>query len=193
MKDVFEKEKREINLYKLQSFAIRFYIVVAIIFTILFFLFFDKYEIRTLFHKAIHSNVFITFLKFIVGMALGIALHEIVHGIFFAIFAKKSFYSVKFGILYKPVFAFYCHCKEPLKRKQYMIAAIMPLILIGILPSIYGFYNKNLLLIVIGFILTLGALGDVFMFKLLMKENKDIFILDHPSEIGYYILKNKNF
>lgn len=131
-------------------------------------------------------------LGFVGMIAAGICLHELVHGFFFAIFAKNGFKSIKFGVLTKPVFAFYCHCKEPLKRDQYMVSAIMPLILIGILPSVIAVFTSNFLLLLAGYILTVGAIGDVMMIKMLIQENKSSYVLDHPSEIGFYVLKENN-
>ncbi|MBN2777036.1 MAG: DUF3267 domain-containing protein [Bacteroidales bacterium] len=67
----------------------------------------------------------------------GVVLHEILHAITWGIFAKKGFKSIKFGFKIKYLTP-YCHCKEALRVKHYKLGAAMPLIILGIIPSLYG-------------------------------------------------------
>jgi hypothetical protein len=81
--------------------------------------------------------------QFILSMVLGVILHEFVHAIFAAIYNPKGWSSIKIGFNLKKGVA-YCRCTEPMKVKHWRIIAIMPLILIGMIPYIisfiFGFY-----------------------------------------------------
>jgi hypothetical protein len=123
-------------------------------------------------------------------MGIGIVTHELIHGIFWAIFAKDGFRSIKFGIL-KQYLTPYCHCKEPLKVKHYITGAIMPAILLGFLPLILSLVYGSLGWLFFGIFFTAAAGGDFLMIKLLNKEPKNAWVQDHSSEPGYYIYRKK--
>jgi hypothetical protein len=66
---------------------------------------------------------------------LGVCLHEFIHGITWALFAKNGMKSIKFGIMASSLTP-YCHCTEILKSSHYKAGAIMPAIITGLIPSI---------------------------------------------------------
>ena len=121
----------------------------------------------------------------------GIILHELIHGIFFAVYAKKGIRSVRFGIMWKAL-APYAHCTEPLKIKQYIIALLAPLILVGIIPAITGIIIGSFLLTAFGIILSAGAAGDLMIYNLIRKENPEDYVQDHPIEAGYFIFRKNS-
>ena len=113
-----------------------------------------------------------------------------IHGIFFAMYAQKGFSAVKFGILWKMLTP-YCHCKEPLKIKHYIIALLAPLVLLGIIPGIISLVTGNLMLLVFGIIFSAAAAGDLMIYQLIKKENPEDYVQDHPTEAGYTIFRQK--
>nr|WP_255669550.1 DUF3267 domain-containing protein [Myroides oncorhynchi] len=121
-------------------------------------------------------------------MLIGIIVHELIHGTTWAIFAKRGFRSMKFGIL-KEYHTPYCHCKEPLKVRPYSIGAIMPALILGFIPSIIAISIGNFGLLLFAIYFTMAAMGDFMIIYLIYKEDKDTWIQDHPSEAGYYLLK----
>lgn len=66
---------------------------------------------------------------FVVLAALTVA-HELVHGIFWSIFAKSRWKSISFGFIVQSLSP-YCTCNEGLTKVQYIIGAAMP-------PSCWG-------------------------------------------------------
>ena len=72
---------------------------------------------------------------FVILMAVGIVVHELIHGITFACFAPSGWRSISFGIMWKMATP-YCHCNEPLHPRPYIVAALMPLIVLGIIPAV---------------------------------------------------------
>ena len=116
----------------------------------------------------------------------GIFLHELVHGLTWALFTKKGFRSISFGFNRK-AFSPYCHCKEVLKIGHYRKGTIMPGIITGILPSFAGLVSGNLMILLLGLIFTMAAGSDFLFIWLLRKETKDSLVLDHPDELGCFI------
>jgi hypothetical protein len=120
----------------------------------------------------------------------GIVLHELIHGLVWANYAKEGFKSIRFGVLWKMVTP-YCHCKEPLKVKEYIIGAIMPSIVLGLLPALVAIITGNVWLLLFGMIFTMASCGDFLIVLLLRKENMNDLVLDHPSEAGCYIFRKE--
>ncbi len=84
----------------------------------------------------------------------------------------------------------YCHCKEPLKIKHYIIGAIMPAIILGLLPAIYAVIYGSLNWLLFGVFFTMAAAGDFLVINLIYKENMNDYVQDHPKEAGCYIYRN---
>lgn len=114
----------------------------------------------------------------------GIIVHELLHGITWALFAKKGFQSIKFGI---NGLTPYCHCKEPLKANHYRLGGAMPLIIMGIAPSIAGLIFHNGLYLCIGIFFIWTAGGDIISLFMLRKLGKNVMISDHPDKMGFYV------
>ena len=129
-------------------------------------------------------GIFVLVLFFV----LGIVLHELIHGIFFAKYAKNGFKSVKYGVLWKYLTP-YCHCKEPLTVRHFIVAAIMPTIILGVIPAIISILTGNILLLVWGIIFTVSGAGDILIIYSIRKFNETDLVLDHPSEVGVYIFR----
>ena len=132
-------------------------------------------------------TIFSSFIFIVLG---GIILHEFIHGITWARFAKNGHKSIKYGIIWKAVTP-YCHCKEPLLVKHYILGAFMPGLILGILPSIYALLTGNSICFLIGGFFTLAAGGDFMIIFKLLKQNFNNYVLDHPSKIGCFIYKSE--
>jgi hypothetical protein len=129
-----------------------------------------------------------TSLILIVLIIVGSILHELIHGIFFAKYAVNGWKSIKFGVMWK-MLAPYCHCKEPLKVRHYIIAAIMPVIILGLIPGIVSLIWGSPALLISGVFFTVSGGGDILIIWSLRNENKDDLVQDHPSKIGCYVFK----
>lgn len=114
----------------------------------------------------------------------GIIIHELLHGITWGYFASQGFESIKFGVQWKFLTP-YCHCKEPLKVKHYMIGGAMPLILMGIIPSLIGLILGHGGVLSFGIFFTWAAGGDIIALYMLSKLNSDVYVSDHPEKMGF--------
>ncbi len=189
----FQKEKLTINLMWANVFGILLLIPIILIYGIPYFLIWggelDVFSLR----KAI-DNLDISFVgrSSIVFLSLisGIIIHELIHGLVLSIYAEKGFRSIKFGIMWKMLTP-YCHCKEPLLVKHYIIGAIMPAIILGLLPALYSLIVGNLAWLIFGIFFTMAAAGDFLIINLLRKENRYDLVQDHPTEAGCCIYRQK--
>jgi len=187
----YKKEKLTINIVWANVFALLIIIPIGIILGLPYYLLWKPHvgieqQIDNIVAEGLGMKSIIVFCVII----LGIILHEIIHGITWAKFAKAGFKSIKFGVLWKMLTP-YCHCKEALNVKQYIIGAIMPAIILGIIPSVIAIIIGNLGLLIFGMFFTLAAGGDLLMINLIRKENSSDLVQDHPSEVGCYIYRKK--
>lgn len=118
----------------------------------------------------------------------GIVVHELVHGITWALYAKSGFRSIRFGVLWKMLTP-YCHCKEPLTVRQYIIGALMPAIILGFAPAMLAMALGSAKLLVFALFFTVAAMGDFMIIHLIRNEPVGTMVLDHPSEAGCYVFR----
>ncbi len=185
--DNYTKEEKIIDLMKANLVAIKYFAFFAVVFGLPY-LFVWGFNSNPLLKS---DNIFLKYLSLPVMLILGVVLHELIHGIFFAKYAQKGVRSVKFGVMWKAL-APYAHCKEPLKIKEYKVALVAPLILVGILPAIIGIITGSSELLILGIAMSGGAAGDLMIYDLIKKENPEDYVQDHPSEAGYFIFREKS-
>lgn len=183
------KEIKTINLIAANFYVILMLVPITFIYGLPYYLIWHNkigsldFKNFKIFPENISENL-VVFLVIIIG----IVLHEAVHGITWAKFAKKGFKSIKFGFLWKGL-APYCHCKEPLIIKHYILGAIMPAIIVGLLPALVSMIIGSFQFLIFGIFFTMCAGGDFMIIHLLRKENMDSLVQDHPSEAGCYIYR----
>ncbi len=136
--------------------AIKFLVLFTVIFAVPFFIIWQNNLSGNFFDSDL---IFVNLFTPLAGTIIGIIIHELIHGIFFAMYARKGFKSVKFGILWKMLTP-YCHCKEPLKIRHYIIALLAPFIILGIIPGIISLFTGNLILLLFGIVFSGAAAGD---------------------------------
>lgn len=185
----YKKEKLTIDLVWANVFGILILIPIGLIFGLPFyFIWRPQIDIKQFFDSAGPQGAGLGFLLIFSILILGIVLHELIHGITWAKFAKEGFKSIKFGVLWKMLTP-YCHCKEALNVRQYIIGAITPAIIMGIVPSIIAIIIGNFGLLIFGMFFTMAAGGDFLIINLIRKEKSSDLVQDHPSEAGCYIYR----
>jgi hypothetical protein len=125
------------------------------------------------------NNIVVLFIPTFIGMVL----HELIHGLFYALFAKNRFKSIKFGIKLKYGIA-YCICTELIKIKHSIIVALMPVIILGFIPAVFSLFVGSLFWLLIGIIFIMAGAGDFLLILQLLKENKEDYVLDTLGEIN---------
>ena len=63
----------------------------------------------------------------------------------------------------------------------------MPLIIMGILPSIIAITTGNGFILCFGVFFTLVASGDIMILVMLRKLDNNMYVFDHPDKMGFYV------
>ena len=132
-------------------------------------------------------------LLFIVLFVVLIVVHELIHGLTWSMFSEHHFKDIEFGFM-KELLTPYCTCTTPLPKKHYILGALMPCIVLGIIPTTIGILIGSSFLFWIGIVMILSAGGDIMIVWKVMKfkkqdESKEIFIYDHPTQAGSVIFE----
>ena len=130
-------------------------------------------------------------LIFIVALLALIVVHELIHGLTWSFFTPNGFADIEFGIMMDSLTP-YCACGAPLAKGPYILGALMPLIVLGIIPTIVAYAIGSMLLLYIGLIMTVSAMGDIMIVIKILRFKSDaaeILLYDHPTEAGSVIFE----
>jgi len=185
----YTEEKLTIDLVRANVITLAFFIPVILIYGLPYILIWKPApDISAFIESAsLKGSLFGISSVFMVLIA-GIIVHELIHGLVFALYADRGFKSVKFGILWKYL-APYCHCSEALRVKHYRIAVLAPAVVLGLVPGILASILGSPGLLVFGIFFTVAAGGDFLVFNLIWKENRNDLVKDHPSEAGCFVYR----
>lgn len=125
-------------------------------------------------------------LWFGVMLLVGIVVHELVHGLTWIALTKGSFSHLSFGTVQG---AAYCHVDVPMTKRNYVIMALMPGLLTGMVPWLAGIAAGSLLWMLGGAMMIGGAMGDIMLVWAIRKETSDTMIYDHPNLGGCYVYR----
>jgi hypothetical protein len=127
---------------------------------------------------------------FLIVLLGGIIIHELLHGLTWGYFASNGLKSIKFGVKWKFLTP-YCHCKETLKVKHYKIGGAMPLIVMGIIPSIIGIIIGHGGILSFGIFFSWAAGGDIIALYMLHNFDNNTYVSDHPDKMGFILEQGK--
>lgn len=137
-----------------------------------------EHGVRTLFYPFLMLLVFIA----------GAAVHELLHGLTWAIFCKHGVKSIKYGVHWSYLTP-YCHCEEVLPLRPYILGGIMPGLVMGLLPALAGMATGNLLLFLFGLFFTVAASGDLLVLWMLRYAKATDLVQDHPEKVGCVVYR----
>lgn len=131
---------------------------------------------------------------FLIIFAVLVVVHELIHGLFWAIYAKNHLKSIEFGFMISSLTP-YCCCKDMLTKPQYIVGGIMPTVLLGIVPAVISIFTGSLFWFIMGELMILAGGGDLtILLKLLRYKSKkeEILYMDHPYECGLVVFEREN-
>ncbi len=184
MEETEEKGRKvSIDLVKANVFGFVIMVVAAVVLLIPFSLIWSDVDYISGFENPWSFGLFV------VTMLVGIVVHELIHGATWACYAPHGWKSISFGVIWKMLTP-YCHCDEPMTIRAYKVGAIMPCVILGVIPSIVALIIGDILLLFWGIIFISAAAGDIWMYWLLTKEDPNAKVLDHPTEAGFYVFED---
>ncbi len=133
----------------------------------------------------------LTYLLFVVILLALVVVHELIHGATWAIFAEHHFKDIEFGFI-KKYLTPYCTCKVALAKSEYILGALMPLIILGIIPVSIAIAAGSLFWLWMGIIMITSASGDILIVHKIVTyktEAGEILYYDHPTNAGGVIFE----
>ena len=120
-----------------------------------------------------------------------VPLHELIHGLSWALYTGNGFKDIEFGFM-KQYLTPYCTCAVPLSKGQYVFGALMPLVILGIVPMIAGILLDSFITLIIGIVMADSAAGDIMIVWNILRYKSsadDIVYIDHPTQGGGVIFE----
>ena len=119
------------------------------------------------------------------ALALGVVLHELLHGLGMVWAGGVAWSEVELGLRgLMP----YAHCKVPLAASAYRVSIVLPGVVLGLVPGAVGVVWGQAWLTVYGALMTIAALGDVVILWLMRSVPGEARVQDHPSAPGCQVL-----
>ncbi|MCB2203240.1 DUF3267 domain-containing protein [bacterium] len=176
----FQREDRSVSLLQANFLMVYFALPAVLVLGVPYLLLWGTDGIRSIFVDG-------GLLPLLVAVAVGIVVHEGIHGLTWKWLTGKPFGVIRFGFDWKTVTP-YAHCSEPMEARPYRIGAVMPLILLGILPALYAVAFGSASWAAFGLFFTFAAGGDMLILWLLRDIDSTALIEDHPTRAGCYVL-----
>lgn len=117
----------------------------------------------------------------------GIVIHELLHGIGWAIFGRLPWSKLRFGFKLSTLTP-YAHVTTALPVRAYRWGAALPCLVLGILPIMIGTVSGSGWLLAFGLFFTLAAAGDLLILWVIRRIPTDKYVEDHPSRAGCFVL-----
>ena len=163
-------KKMEVNIITANVVACVIMVIMAVIGLYAFYL--------------LHNRIVIFFpLWLLLCMLISTIVHELLHGVAWSMFCEKKWKSVQFGIIWKMITP-YCSCLEPLSWLPYLIGALAPCMILGVVPYIVAIISGNSLLLWFA-IFNIAAAGGDLMVALHICKDQPSLMMDLPEECGY--------
>ena len=118
----------------------------------------------------------------------GMILHEMLHVWGFRLFGRVPDTAVRLGFNWR-AFAPFAHVSVPVTAAAYRQAALLPGVVLGVLPAAAGMAVGSGLVVAFAVIMQVAALGDVLIVWQLRDVGPDEYVSDHPSRIGCEIVR----
>ena len=126
-----------------------------------------------------------------ISMILWLMLHEVIHGIGFAIFPEVKLKNICFGMaLEKGVF--YCMFKQRISKKVILTSLLFPFTFIGVITLIWGISIESYNLVMLSALNIAGAVGDLVMACYFLRVPNDVIYLDLDDCTSFTDLSHDN-
>ena len=122
---------------------------------------------------------------FLILFIVSIPIHELIHGLAWANYAKKKMKSITFGFNVKELMP-YCHCKEALAARAYKIGVFAPVIVLGSGYFLLSLLFPNTELILLSAFNIFMAAGDLMIFWSARSIHEGL-VIDHPELPGFVV------
>ncbi len=121
------------------------------------------------------------YIIFMVIIAISVVIHELLHGVGWAVASGKGWNVVRFNInAMMPS----CACKVALEKKSYLVGVLTPFVVLGLGSVFFVFIYPGTVSFLTMLVNFISAGADLIIARNVLKE-RDVLIADHPKEAGY--------
>ena len=124
-----------------------------------------------------------SFWLFLSVVAVGVVVHEGLHGLAWRWASGLPWSAFTFGFQWKTLTP-YAHASQPMPARAYRLGAAAPGVLIGLLPAAVGLLAGWGMAFSFGLFFTFAAGGDVLILWLLRGVAPETLVEDHPTRAG---------
>jgi hypothetical protein len=125
---------------------------------------------------------------FLICTIAGIFIHEYLHKVGWMTFGKLPSKAIEFGFQLKTLTP-YAHALQPMEINAYRWGAVLPFIVLGVIPSIAGIIMGNSIMLLYGVIFIFAAGGDLLILWITRFLQAGTRIEDHPTRAGCFVLE----
>lgn len=123
---------------------------------------------------------------FLGGLVLVVVAHEALHGFAAMLWGDVPFSSIQFGFKWK-WFAPYCHCASPLRMGVFRVFLLLPLTVTTAITGLVLLLDPSLWSLSLFSLTFTGGAGDILIYFRVQDIPGDLWVQDHPLELGCYI------
>lgn len=136
--------------------------------------------------QSIHgeTTVHLSLARFFMYILAGVLANLLLHKLLFGLFSPKGFHSVSYS---KHQGIHTCHCNEPIRMWQYRTTCLLPLLLLGIFPLIYGMASGNYDVTRFGILLAVMSFDDLYILWQLRSFGGDSYINDKSEGLSFHV------
>ena len=145
------------------------------------------YQLLSPRHGLALGGTFGSALAFLALVVVGILVHEGIHGLAWAYFGSLPLRRIRFGFQASTLTP-YAHALDPMPARAYRQGAVLPALVLGVLPFAVGTLLGSAGLALYGIIFTFAAGGDLLVVWLIRSVDARARVLDHPSRAGCIVL-----
>ena len=120
-------------------------------------------------------------------LVIAIAVHEALHALVWHLASARPRPRIRFGIHWRVLMPF-AHPVTPLTARAYLLGAIAPGFLMGVLPGLIAFVLGNAPLAGWSAMFLAFAVGDMMVAHTLRHVEPQVMVQDHPSRVGCQIV-----
>lgn len=124
----------------------------------------------------------------VAALLVSVPVHELIHGVSYAIFGRKPLATVRLRFELKAL-APYVHLEERIGVRPYRLAILMPALILGLLPSLAGLLTGSAWALAFGLSSILAAGGDMVILWVLRGVAPGSLVEDHPTRAGCYVIE----
>lgn len=129
----------------------------------------------------LEASGFSFYIIFLVILVVSVVIHELLHGIGWAVSSGKGWNVVRFNInAMMPS----CACKEALKKEQYLTGVLTPFVVLGLGSVLFLLIYPGTVSVLTMLVSFVSAGADLVIAVNVLRE-RDSLIVDHPEKAGY--------